>query len=392
MDGLLEKIKALPDLRKLDDTTMLERLTTEWPHSLKEKMVNGAFGTTTRGLDVLLVFVRYLVVILPSGPDIDTGSNPIWELAWKDLQSAEYKDNALVLKQEIINAVSKDSTSFFSLCESQIMRETLWSLKELLLCGNPEYLENGCKDWEKIDPPYAAFLAEMSLVSWDGKSEGLYMAVKQVFCERYRSDGDACRLTMPKPAPMIIRVHLKPSAGSNLKEKDLLRFHGGEGADYKLLAAVRLGTDGAKSGDTIQLYAFNGIDILPTQFNASRSRRPEMLGEEGHEYMLFYCSYRTGIRIKDRFACEKNMYVDIDENMTKERFHAKLEKPAKPSTEEDSSTTRPRTRIKAILDALQGNAATGDTGSEAEEGGPSDEAGPTGPSGFGDHEKGYDGH
>ncbi|KAI8300133.1 hypothetical protein K4K59_001812 [Colletotrichum sp. SAR11_240] len=171
MDGLLEKIKALPDLRKLDDTTMLERLTTEWPHSLKEKMVNGAFGTTTRGLDVLLVFVRYLVVILPSGPDID-----------------------------------------------------------------------------------------------------------------------------------------------------------------------------------------------------------------------------TGIRIKDRFACEKNMYVDIDENMTKERFHAKLEKPAKPSTEEDSSTTGPRTRIKAILDALQGNAATGDTSSEAEEGGPGDEAGPTGPSGFEDHEKGYDGH
>ncbi|KAI8252103.1 hypothetical protein K4K58_008119 [Colletotrichum sp. SAR11_239] len=359
MDGLLEKIKALPDLRKLDDTTMLERLTTEWPHSLKEKMVNGAFGTTTRGLDVLLVFVRYLVVILPSGPDIDTGSNPIWELAWKDLQSAEYKDNAL---------------------------------KELLLCGNPEYLENGCKDWEKIDPPYAAFLAEMSLVSWDGKSEGLYMAVKQVFCERYRSDGDACRLTMPKPAPMIIRVHLKPSAGSNLKEKDLLRFHGGEGADYKLLAAVRLGTDGAKSGDTIQLYAFNGIDILPTQFNASRSRRPEMLGEEGHEYMLFYCSYRTGIRIKDRFACEKNMYVDIDGNMAKKRFHAKLERPAKPSTDEDVSTTRPRTRIKAILDALQGNAATDDTGSEAEEGGPSGEAGPTGPSGFGDHEKGCDGH
>ncbi|KAI8227119.1 hypothetical protein K4K57_008575 [Colletotrichum sp. SAR 10_99] len=310
MDGLLEKIKALPDLRKLDDTTMLERLTTEWPHSLKEKMVNGAFGTTTRGLDVLLVFGRYLVVILPSGPDSDTGSNPIWELAWKDLQSAEYKDNASVLKQEIINAVSKDNTS----------------LKELLLCGNPEYLENGCKDWKKIDPPYAAFLAEMSLVSWDGKSEGLYMAVKQVFCERYRSGGDACRLTMPKPAPMIIRVHLKPSAGSNLKERDLLRFHGGEGVDYKLLAAVRLGTDGAKSGDTIQLYAFNGI------------------------------------RIKDRFACEKNMYVDIDENMTKERFHAKLEKPAKPSTEEESSTTRPRTRIKAILDALQGNAATGDTG------------------------------
>lgn len=119
-----------------------------------------------------------------------------------------------------------------------------------------------------------------------------------------------------------------------------------------------------------------------------------MLGEEGHEYMLFYCSYGPEIRIKDRFACEKNMYVDIDQNMTEKRFHAKLEKPAKPSTDEDGdvSTTRPRARIKAILDALQGNAATDDTGSEAEEGGPSGEAGPTGPSGFGDHEKGHDGH
>lgn len=88
--------------------------------------------------------------MLPSGPDNDTGSNLIWELAWRDLQSAEYKDNAPVLKQEIMNAVGKNDTSSFSLCESQIMRETLWSRKELLLCGL-EYLENGSTDWEKID-------------------------------------------------------------------------------------------------------------------------------------------------------------------------------------------------------------------------------------------------
>lgn len=71
----------------------------------------------------------------------------------------------------------------------------------------------------------------MSLVSWDGKSEGLGMAVKRVFCHRYRSDGDAGRLTLPKRAPMVIRVHLKPSAGSNLEEKDVLRFQGGEDAN-----------------------------------------------------------------------------------------------------------------------------------------------------------------
>ncbi|KAJ0289716.1 hypothetical protein Brms1b_000943 [Colletotrichum noveboracense] len=110
--------------------------------------------------------------MLPSGPDNDTGSNLIWELAWRDLQSDEYKDNAPVLKQEIMNAVGKNDTSSFSLCESQIMRETL-----------------------------------------------------------YRSDGDAGRLTLLKRAPMIIRVHLKPSAGSNLEEKDVLRFQGGEDAN-----------------------------------------------------------------------------------------------------------------------------------------------------------------
>ncbi|KAF0330269.1 hypothetical protein RB213_013432 [Colletotrichum asianum] len=392
---LLEKIKALPDMRKLDPDVQLKRMTTEWPRQPMPQ-AGKPVGSIVRGLDVLVIFVRYLVVLLPSGPDIETASNPVWELAWRDVQSPEYQANnqSFTLKKGIIDAVNKNDTSFLSLCESQIMRETLWSLKELLLCGDPEYLENGCKDWEKIDSPYAAFLAEMSLVSWDGKSEGLDMAVKQVFCDRYRSNGDACRLTVPKRAPMIIRVHLKPSAGSSLKEKDLLRFHGGEGANYKLLAAVWLRNDDTKSEDTIQLYAFNGIDILPTTFTGSRSLRPEMLAEEGHEYILFYGSYGPEIRIKDRFACEKNMYVDIDENMTKKRFHAKLERPVKPSTDEDEdvSTTRPRTRIKAILDALQGNAATDDTGSEAEEGGPSGEAGPTGPSGFGDHEKGYDSH
>ncbi|KAJ0388339.1 hypothetical protein COL922a_000602 [Colletotrichum nupharicola] len=62
----------------------------------------------------------------------------------------------------------------------------------------------------------------MTLVSWDGKSEGLVMAVKRVFCRR---------LTLLKRAPMIIRVHLKPSAGSNLEEKDVLRFQGGEDAN-----------------------------------------------------------------------------------------------------------------------------------------------------------------
>ncbi|KAK1857242.1 hypothetical protein CCHR01_00023 [Colletotrichum chrysophilum] len=96
---------------------------------------------------------------------------------------------------------------------------------------------------------------------------------------------------------MIIRVHLKPSAGSNLEEKDVLRFQGGE-----------------------DLYAFNGVDILPTTFNASRSRRPEMLGAEGYEYMLFYCSYDPNIRIKHRFACEKDIYGDVDEKILKERF------------------------------------------------------------------------
>lgn len=58
----------------------------------------------------------------------------------------------------------------------------------------------------------------MSLVSWCGKSEGLGMAAKRVFCHRYRSDG-------------VIRVHLKPSAGFNLEEKDVLRFQGGEDAN-----------------------------------------------------------------------------------------------------------------------------------------------------------------
>ncbi|KAK1857241.1 hypothetical protein CCHR01_00022 [Colletotrichum chrysophilum] len=90
--------------------------------------------------------------MLPSGPDNDTGSNLIWELAWRDLQSDEYKDNAPVLKQEIMNAVGKNDTSSFSLCESQIMRETLWSRKELLLCGL-EYLENGLRTGRRLTHP-----------------------------------------------------------------------------------------------------------------------------------------------------------------------------------------------------------------------------------------------
>lgn len=175
---LLEKIKALPDMRKLDPDVQLKRMTTEWrrqPMSQAGKPV----GSIVRGLDVLVIFVRYLVVLLPSGPDIETASNPVWELAWRDVQSPEYQANnqSFTLKKGIIDAVNNNDTSFFSLCESQIMRETLWSLKELLLCGDPEYLETGCKDWEKIDSPYAAFLAGMSLVRWDGKSEGLDMAV-----------------------------------------------------------------------------------------------------------------------------------------------------------------------------------------------------------------------
>lgn len=60
MDGILEKIRALPDMRKLYDEILFERITTEWPHQLREKIVNGASSTTTRALDVLVVLVRYL--------------------------------------------------------------------------------------------------------------------------------------------------------------------------------------------------------------------------------------------------------------------------------------------------------------------------------------------
>ncbi|KAK2754098.1 hypothetical protein CKAH01_06036 [Colletotrichum kahawae] len=383
---LLEKIKALPDMRKLDPDVLLERMTTEWPrHPMPQS--GKPVGSIVRGLDALVIVVRYLAVMLP--PGTDTGSNPIWELAWRDVQSPEYQaDNqSFTLKQEIMNAVSKNDTSFFALCESQIMRETLWSLKELLLCGDPEYLDNGSTDWEKIDSPYAAFLAEMSLVSWDGKSE-LRMAVNQVFCDRYRSDGDAYRLTVPKRGPMILRVHLKPSAGSNLKEKDLLRFQFSKNANYKLLVAVELRTDEAQLGDTVQLYALEGPDILPTTFNASRSLRLEALGAEGCEYMLFYSGYDPTIHIKGCFACEKDICDDVDEKLPKERFRFKTSRATRSSSDDDFSTTRPRTRIKAILDALQGNAATDDTGSEAEEGRPGDKAAPTGPSGFGDHGSG----
>lgn len=45
-----------------------------------------------------------------------------------------------------------------------------------------------------------------------------------------------------------------------------------------------------------------------------------MLGAEGYEYMLFYCSYDPNVRIKHRFACEKDVYGDVDEKILKERF------------------------------------------------------------------------
>lgn len=60
MDGILEKIRALSDMRKLYGEILFERITTERPHPLREKIFNGASSTTTRALDVLVVLVRYL--------------------------------------------------------------------------------------------------------------------------------------------------------------------------------------------------------------------------------------------------------------------------------------------------------------------------------------------
>ncbi|KAL0938368.1 uncharacterized protein CTRU02_204978 [Colletotrichum truncatum] len=286
----IDKIRALPDLRAQPKNVAYKQVLEKWPGEKDNGQPAGSLHRKHRGLDVLLIVARYILITHPDGRSIETDSNPILELAWKDMESSEYKASVEAIKEEIIDLMTSDGrlpdASFASLCESPTMLETLWKHPTLLLCGPLEILRKETEEEEEKWMPHqmigADFLSKLSLVTWDGELD-LVEKTRQIW---YHSQGK--------------------------DEKDLLRLEFSNGQCYTLLVAVWLRSDNTAPVDNednldfVHMYSLNMADVFPVVANKCTARSPDTIGQGGHSYMLFYVANNAASMQKNYARCLRN--------------------------------------------------------------------------------------
>ncbi|CCT72084.1 uncharacterized protein FFB20_10397 [Fusarium fujikuroi] len=270
----------------------------------------------TSGLDCLIVLIRWIYSqMLPRYFDKEKRKdveqrNPLLALAWAYIESDEEKIAWAHSKQHILKLLNshhsrQPETSFLSLINSPLMKETFWLDNAHFLYRECLIRQHGAQ-WESADmgPNPAATMVDISTMVVDraqkpNRSFKKFMETPFKLLEK--RDKQILKLCAE---PAVIRVHYKT-------RKDLEPFPFSELQNfrvpvyyiddidasaplplpnlclYTLIASVSLATD----KERIRTYKFLGEEISPCSYTG-RGKRWSLEDKIDGEFMLFY--FRAG--------------------------------------------------------------------------------------------------
>jgi hypothetical protein len=281
----------------------------------------------TRGLDCLIALIRHIYSqILPVYFDKEEHKeaeekNPVLALAWLDI-NFEDKIAWADCKQHVLKVLSPSQegtleTSFVSLVNSPLMKETFWNHEVHILyracLEQPTDAPWGHAD---LGPNAAAAMVDMSTIVVDRNLEpewSFRRYMRSYFkIVKKRNKRELCMCA----EPCIIRVHyktnkdLEPFPFSTLKNvnipiaeiKDSEPIPDDRDCLYTLVASVSL------KEQRIRTYAFLGEEIMPWPSSGKGNKRSLEDRIDG-DFMLFYC--RAGDAMPD-FGIAETVHLPRD--------------------------------------------------------------------------------
>ncbi|EWZ34257.1 hypothetical protein FOZG_12253 [Fusarium oxysporum Fo47] len=256
-------------------------------------------------MDCLIVVLRriYSFAMLGEGVSDDLGwvqesehKNPILGHAWHIFgEGPKAIDNATKARLEVEKALReiglKPDASFYNLCCSSLMNDTVWSKDVFRLSEAPFNAGTG----ETIDLSNDE-VAESSIIHW---SNG------RLVPSIGRRDWRGIPACFVPSQPWVIRVMFacsevdrdNPSFShkrkfllpiwDEIQESPTLAFDKTDKVEYKLIAVVRLRDEKLGGNDYVRTYSPYGPNIIP-EYEPSTIMSQKWSAESEGKYMLFY--------------------------------------------------------------------------------------------------------
>lgn len=322
---------GLDDLLKLPLASRGEVLRRTWPHPL-DASLTGRNGVIWKEKEKAAIDIAALIVRAinshcdPLDPRFSTSDPALEErqkiedktqllrYTWYGTPDEVTEDLTKLQKQlcqQVLNGQSE--ITFERLIECGVMAKAFWSRRELLswsLTG--KVFEEEAKGWnqQKIisiparrdqpagkrfesDKAITEQLAYRSLLKWkwDGKMLLADFLTSQVKLEWSSADGRAQHQGI-QAWPSCLRVRLDPAGRDDAPRfTDLVRIDLSESVVYRLLATVRLGSQGSQ--DFVRVYDSDCQDARPMATRIHTTPLPYVdneweVGQPGSRYMLYY--------------------------------------------------------------------------------------------------------
>ncbi|KAI3319412.1 hypothetical protein HD806DRAFT_547989 [Xylariaceae sp. AK1471] len=354
--------EALPGDKSTQNFLLQHQFITEFDSDSVPNIPDGDRLPNTRGLDILIQVVRLLYSVLspaytwPDQYEMAIGeerTNPLLKLAWADLGEDGGPDthvgryNALKVLFPDGNLQDKD-LSFKSLADHNLMYETLWKRRPLLLFSPSLVMRNAdAQVWKQHEYTNHTKLAHESLVKYDG-ALSLGDDITKM-CGHMKHTTTGAKYIWSSNDPAIIRVHYRENKGQSdawkklaiitVNCRKLVKNHDTgkwvlREADpshvrrYRLIGYVVMGEGEEKGTDVFRSYLPDG-KAIPPQIHFEGSNSNVVLGEAGKSYMLLYLHrtsnglgddvfpeiYRDNVVVHNKMTALANALEDADEQV-----------------------------------------------------------------------------
>ncbi|KAK7909076.1 hypothetical protein PG985_014954 [Apiospora marii] len=281
------------------------RLRLEWP------MLQDAGRNDLSGVHVALVVIRHIYSFLEDLPDPATETSPVLQAARmlfdKDDRDSYYK--ALYLKSKAIaELLAAPDTPAVEIFGSKLLSDNLWSREVFHLRQTVGFIRTIDRDhpreWQSAEPTSLSQIICESLIQYSGETS-LSECVNNQFGVFTLPDTNQEWLRRAR-LELFIRVHYKPEKGKSRSFQDLRKFTTTVisvtfpdpttrvsrwvkvSKTYNIIAAVRLRKPGSGEKDIVRTYNDIGIYLQPPKDAASILDDTVRVGEDDHEWMLFY--------------------------------------------------------------------------------------------------------